>query len=118
MIRLTLQMLTDQSLNLLSPEVFADATVLSNQRIAEQLPQRPAEPLPDRHAESHLGAVDVLRRQQIREGAFEQILRFLPAQLETDWQARGEFHDLVIEERRTRFEAVRHRSDVHLDQQV
>src|SRR5215510_15947298 len=118
MIGASSQMLVDQPPDLRPVEISAFERALREQRVLRQLAHRPSEPLPDRDAESHLAPVDVLGRQHVGERALEQTLQSPASEFDLDRQSRGEFHDLVIKKRRTRLQAVGHRSDVDLHQQV
>ena len=74
--------------------------------------------MPDGHAEPHLAARQIFLRYQILEHPLQQILGSQSAQLELFGQACSEFHQMMVQKGRARFQRHGHAGDVHLHQQI
>ncbi len=84
----------------------------------EERSQVLTEPARDREAESLLRPVHDIVRHVAAGNATERVLERRPPQLQTHRQSCGELGELVIDERRTRLQPVRHRHPVDQQEQV
>src|SRR5688572_30243326 len=111
-------MFLEQPLDGTRLEVASRTQTAIEQQISTHVSQLVSKPSLERNAESFLGPVDDLIRQEAANGLLEDVLAVGTAQLQVGRETRRKRHELVIEHRRSPFEGVRHRRDVDFYEQT
>src|SRR4051812_23435652 len=93
----------DESAHGLGAEEPSARALLREQVLAQEALHLRAEPVADGHAEAHLGALQILGRQKLRQRLLQDVLRRQASQLQLLRQRGGELYDVMVEERRARF---------------
>jgi hypothetical protein len=88
------------------------------QRVIQHVFEFAFEPLIERYAEPFFLTVDNDFGNDAFDGLFQNVFRFLPAQLERAGDSLHKFDQLVVEKRRTRLDGIRHAHPVNLGHDV
>ncbi len=86
--------------------------------LAHQRAELVSQPRGEWNAEAHLAAAADARREQISKGGAENALAAHGTLLEADRHRGGKFHNAMVQQRLPAFQAVGHRGDVDLHQQI
>src|SRR2546423_15112962 len=106
--------LADDAPDLRGAEEAAASDRLLRKQVVNERAQRPAQPRAHGSAEARLLSPRNVARQKAFGGALQYVLPSKAPQLQSRQHARGQFDELVVQERHAHFQSRRHRSPVRV----